>query len=267
MTTRLAPVLALALVVSAHAALLSLALLAPDSKPQEIQQPTVQGVLIAAPSAEVVQTPAARETPPTPKPPEAKPPVQPAPKPKPKPEPKPKPKPKPKPEPAPKPEPKPQPPPVEAPPSEKAISAPPEDVVEEIPEPAESPSEEIAEPAESAAEDAPPPSSPAPADETSETAGAPVVPPRVDAQRMNNPAPAYPRQSRRLREEGTVVLELLILEDGTVGEAKVETSSGYSRLDDTALTAVKRWRYVPATRAGKPIAYTYLQPVVFSLTN
>jgi protein TonB len=244
MTARLASVLTLSAVALAHGAFLSFVFSTPATKPVDIELPAVQGVLIAAPPAEMVQAPAARETPPTPKEPEITPPK---PEPKPEPAPKPKPKPKPKPETPPKPK-----PPVKAPPSEKAISAPPE----EVPDAAD-----------------PPPTAPSPSssdvatEKASDTLGAPVVPPRVDARRMDNPAPAYPRQSRRLREEGTVVLELLILEDGTVSKARIETSSGHSRLDETALAAVKRWRYVPATRGGKPIAYTYLQPVVFSLTN
>lgn len=255
MMVRLAPILTLFAVLVAHGALLSLVFLAPESKPLEIQQPTVQGMLVAAPPAEVVQAPAARETPPAPVKPEITPaPVQPKAEPPPEPAPKPQPK--------PKPAPKPQPPPVKAPPTERAISTPPEDRPAETP--AEAP-QEIAEAAEPAVES--PPSSSVPAETADDTLGVPVVPPHVDAQRMQNPAPAYPRQSRRLREEGTVVLELLILEDGTVSKARIETSSGYSRLDETALQAVKHWRYMPATQGGKPIAFTYLQPVVFSLTD
>lgn len=94
---------------------------------------------------------------------------------------------------------------------------------------------------------------------------APVVPPRAEAGSLNNPSPTYPSMSRRLHEEGVVVLEILILADGSVGEIKLKTSSGYKRLDDTAKKAVAKWRYQPATQAGQPIDFWYEQPVEFTL--
>jgi periplasmic protein TonB len=94
-----------------------------------------------------------------------------------------------------------------------------------------------------------------------------VVPPRADASHLNNPPPAYPSLSRRMREEGKVLLDVHILEDGRVGEIKLRRSSGFSRLDQAALSAVKRWRYVPARQGGKAIAYWYVQPVQFTLRN
>lgn len=140
--------------------------------------------------------------------------------------------PRPKPKPKPRPEPKKLPP---APPSERAVSKPPEP--------------------------APPQEAPI------EPAHMPVTPPRVDASQLKNPAPPYPSLSRRLREEGTVVLELLILADGTVGEIRVQTSSGFSRLDQSALETVRHWKFVPAKRGDQSIAYTYLQPLEFSLNH
>src|SRR5690606_39939973 len=104
-----------------------------------------------------------------------------------------------------------------------------------------------------------------PSAEDNDSLGAPVTPPREDAHQLNNPRPAYPALSRRLREQGTVLLEILILPDGTVGEVKIKESSGFKRLDDTAVKAVKQWRYTPARRGQEPIAYWYLQPLEFSL--
>lgn len=95
----------------------------------------------------------------------------------------------------------------------------------------------------------------------------PVLSPRVDAGHLSNPAPRYPASSRRLGEQGTVMLEVLILPDGSVGDLRVKQTSGHLRLDAAALNAVRQWRYQPARKGGKPIAYWYLQPVVFSLTN
>lgn len=144
------------------------------------------------------------------------------------------------PKPKPKPKPTPAPPPPDGPPSERAVSAP------------------AAEP-----EQAPQPS----LSKDDDSLGAPVIPPRVDASQLNNPAPIYPPMSRRLREQGTVFLELLIQPDGTVSEITVRTSSGFARLDASALAAVKKWRYVPAKRAGVPIPFRYIQPIEFSLNR
>lgn len=94
-----------------------------------------------------------------------------------------------------------------------------------------------------------------------------MTPPRVDASQLDNPKPDYPSVSRRLREQGEVLLDVYILPDGTVGELRLKRSSGHARLDRSALEAVKRWRYVPASRGGEPIPYWYVQPVAFRLNN
>lgn len=94
---------------------------------------------------------------------------------------------------------------------------------------------------------------------------APVSPPRLDADHLNNPAPAYPKLSRRLREEGVVTLDVLILPDGSVGDIRIKQSSGFERLDLAAIGAVKRWRYQPALKGQQAISYWYVQPLSFSL--
>lgn len=93
----------------------------------------------------------------------------------------------------------------------------------------------------------------------------PVVLPSSDADYFNNPAPAYPRMSRRLGEQGTVVLRVLINAEGAAEKAEIRTSSGYSRLDEAAVETVKRWRYVPGKRAGIPEAMWFNLPVRFVL--
>ena len=67
--------------------------------------------------------------------------------------------------------------------------------------------------------------------------------------------PEYPPSSRRAGEAGTVILEVYVLENGRVGDARVKTSSGFPRLDEAAVREVKRsWRLVPGTENGKPVA-------------
>lgn len=92
-----------------------------------------------------------------------------------------------------------------------------------------------------------------------------ITPPRSEAAHLNNPAPSYPSMSRRLGEQGRVVLEVYILANGTVGEVKLKQSSGFKRLDDAAIQAVKKWHYQAARRGQQAIDFWYVQPVSFSL--
>jgi len=77
--------------------------------------------------------------------------------------------------------------------------------------------------------------------------------------------PVYPAASRRMGEEGRVVLWVELDEQGRVNAARVETRSGSERLDDAALAAVKTWQCTPATRDGAPVRAIALQPFVFNL--
>ena len=73
--------------------------------------------------------------------------------------------------------------------------------------------------------------------------------------------------SRRYGEQGTVVLRVLVKADGAAGKVEVRTSSGYPLLDEAAREAVQDWRFIPATRDGKPVSEWYLVPVTFALRN
>jgi protein TonB len=104
-----------------------------------------------------------------------------------------------------------------------------------------------------------------PSTRTATPASAAVVLPSSDADYLNNPAPVYPRMSRRMGEQGTVMVRVLINADGRAEQAEIRTSSGYARLDDAALDTVKRWRYVPGKRAGTAEAMWFNVPVRFVL--
>jgi protein TonB len=94
-----------------------------------------------------------------------------------------------------------------------------------------------------------------------------VVPPRSNPRRPVT-QPEYPPSSKRAGEEGTVVLQLYVLEDGKVGEAKVQTSSGFPKLDEAAMKeALRSWKLLPATQGGKPIAMWYSFKVTFKIEN
>lgn len=99
---------------------------------------------------------------------------------------------------------------------------------------------------------------------------APAAPAKVElpsasADYLNNPKPAYPPLSRRLREEGKVVLRVLIEADGSASRAEIRHSSGHERLDQAALQTVLKWRYVPARRNGIPESMWFNIPINFIL--
>ncbi|GGP00839.1 energy transducer TonB [Stakelama pacifica] len=94
---------------------------------------------------------------------------------------------------------------------------------------------------------------------------APVTPPSFDAAQLDNPAPRYPFLSRKAHEEGVVMLRVLVSPDGSAKTLQVDRTSGSKRLDDAALSTVRRWKFVAATQAGKAIEAWVLVPVKFSL--
>lgn len=124
------------------------------------------------------------------------------------------------------------------------------------------------EPAPAATTAATTPAHPSPAATTPRPgppAPAAVVLPSSDADYLNNPAPVYPRMSRRMGEQGTVVVRVLISMEGLAEKAEIRTSSGYPRLDEAALATVQRWRYVPGKRAGVAEAMWFNVPIRFVL--
>lgn len=92
-----------------------------------------------------------------------------------------------------------------------------------------------------------------------------VVGARFDADYLQNPAPPYPPQSRRVGEEGKVILRVLVTANGSAQEVEVKTSSGSSRLDDSARKTVRQWKFIPAKRGGAAIESWVLVPIVFKL--
>lgn len=92
-----------------------------------------------------------------------------------------------------------------------------------------------------------------------------VVGARFDADYLQNPKPAYPPMSRRLNEEGKVLLRVHVAADGSAREVEIKQSSGFGRLDAAARDAVSRWRFVPARRGNDAVDSWVAVPIVFSL--
>lgn len=100
-----------------------------------------------------------------------------------------------------------------------------------------------------------------------QAAAVPRTAPKSDSRRPLS-QPEYPPSSRRAGEAGTVILEVYVLENGRVGEARVKQSSGFPRLDEAAVREVKRsWRLVPGTENGKPVPMWGQFAVTFKLTD
>ena len=102
--------------------------------------------------------------------------------------------------------------------------------------------------------------------QTGQAKGAPAFTlPSSEALGLNNPKPAYPRLSRRLNEQGQVVIRVFVGADGSPQQGEITTSSGFDRLDQEALRTVMRWRFVPGQRLGTPEAMWFNVPFNFVL--
>jgi protein TonB len=89
--------------------------------------------------------------------------------------------------------------------------------------------------------------------------------PSFNAAYLDNPAPKYPSVSRRLGEQGLVLLRVQVTADGAAESVELQTGSGSNRLDQAALEAVKKWRFVPAKRGEQSVSASVVVPVRFSL--
>jgi TonB family protein len=84
------------------------------------------------------------------------------------------------------------------------------------------------------------------------------------AQLIRQPRPIYPPELLAAGVEGTVMLQAIVLKDGTVGAVKVIKSAGQA-LDDAAVTAVKQWQYTPTLLNGEPVEVMTTVNLVFQL--
>lgn len=113
----------------------------------------------------------------------------------------------------------------------------------------------------------------APAPALTPQATAPVAVPELrseasfDAAYLNNPAPAYPLTSRRQGESGKVLLLVQVTPHGTAAQVEIKQSCGFARLDEAALEAVRKWRFVPARLGEVAIAASVIVPLSFKLNS
>jgi len=236
---------AIAIVVGLHLAVGALIFWSPVIRP-EPAEPEMMMVRFV----EIGPEPQQAQAPPAPQPPVEAPPPEPEVEPEPEPEPEPEIEPEPEPPvvekppmPAPKPKPKPKPKPRPKPPEKKPV---------EPPKPVEIPP-------------------PAPPSGTPEGTGKPQGPqgPPPDQPRLigrvdylgRRPVPVYPRASLMRREEGRVIVRVSITTQGDVASVSLQRSSGYERLDQSALDAARKARFKPYTENG--VAYPAMADIPF----
>jgi protein TonB len=91
-----------------------------------------------------------------------------------------------------------------------------------------------------------------------------IIPPS-HANYLSNPRPDYPDQSRAQGEQGVVSLRVHVSTEGRSRSVALHKTSGHARLDDAAMEAVWRWRFVPARQDGRPVEGVVIIPVRFDL--
>ncbi len=85
------------------------------------------------------------------------------------------------------------------------------------------------------------------------------------ARLINRVQPTYPPLARQARIQGTVRLHAIIAKDGTVQQ--LEVLSGHPLLVQSALDAVRQWRYQPTLLNGEPVEVDTTVDVIFSLNQ
>jgi len=77
--------------------------------------------------------------------------------------------------------------------------------------------------------------------------------------------PEYPMGARKAGVQGTSLLKLQVLPNGSVGEVQLMQSAGDASLDEAAQKAVKQWKFKPGLSGSKPIMVWMTVPVKFEL--
>jgi protein TonB len=79
------------------------------------------------------------------------------------------------------------------------------------------------------------------------------------------PEPRYPNAARAAREEGLVLLRVVVDERGRARDVGIVKSSGHVRLDDAAVTAVRRALFKPYVDNGVPRVAVVTVPIEFAI--
>ncbi len=88
---------------------------------------------------------------------------------------------------------------------------------------------------------------------------------QVQPDYLHNPPPVYPEQARVEHRQGVVLLMVSVSASGDPTSVSVSRSSGYTDFDDSAMCAVRRWKFRPTSAGGMNIPSTVGVPVNFEL--
>jgi protein TonB len=80
-----------------------------------------------------------------------------------------------------------------------------------------------------------------------------------------NQSPVYPFMAREQGWQGTSLLRVLVLKNGSVGKTEIVTSSGFTILDQAALRGISGWKFAPGKKDGQPIDMWVQIPISFRL--
>jgi protein TonB len=78
--------------------------------------------------------------------------------------------------------------------------------------------------------------------------------------------PVYPRTLRTQRLEGSVDVGFVITAKGSIQDPHA-VSSTHEGFEQAAIDAVKKWKFKPAMKDGKPVSTKVLVTVTFSLKS
>ncbi len=93
----------------------------------------------------------------------------------------------------------------------------------------------------------------------------PFIEADINADNAENPKPDYPSMARNMGWQGKVMLRVQVSEQGLSESVEIERSSGFDILDESAIEAIKQWRFTPAKRGEMPIASSVIVPIIFTL--
>ena len=80
-----------------------------------------------------------------------------------------------------------------------------------------------------------------------------------------NKQPEYPSLARRRGWQGRVIVAVEVLKNGAVGNVRIQKSSGYQILDESALETISNWLFQPGKRKGQPATMEIVVPIRFTL--
>jgi len=82
-----------------------------------------------------------------------------------------------------------------------------------------------------------------------------------------NPKPVYPQLAVSRGWEGKVLLRVSVSAEGTALSVSIHQGSGHDSLDDAAVEAVEKWKFIPAKKGDKAVPCNVIVPINFSLNQ